>query len=400
MNDLTKMLLWQAGIQIPGLIMGAKGSGDDAAANREIQMANVGTGQANTLAGYYGQQTPGYAAALDSIGAPLGHALQRADFAKKRSFLFDGPGGGPQYIRPQGYMNAYLPSLPRFDSAKPFFSDEAMLASEVPYWQSISALTGGKVGPGFQAAGYSSQPASMAQYAVNQSLWRDANEKARQEMEIKALLSPQQQAVQQALQPEKKKGTPWWKKALGIGGMIGSMFIPGMQALGPVAMGLLRAGVGAASGALVGGKKGALLGGAMGGISSLPISGIQNIPGIGSAPGAKGMTGLKNLFTGNFMGTPQFPNRVNDAMSTALAKQGGGGSNWASALGTIFGGGGGGGYGYPGGYGGWPGTPPYFPPNGGVYPPQWPLTNGQYNPFAPWWKNYPIMMDYGSGGPQ
>jgi len=365
MNDLTKMLLWQAGIQIPGLIMGAKGSGDDAAANREIQMANVGTGQANTLAGYYGQQTPGYAAALDSIGAPLGHALQRADFAKKRSFLFDGPGGGPQYIRPQGYMNAYLPSLPRFDSAKPFFSDEAMLASEVPYWQSISALTGGKVGPGFQAAGYSSQPASMAQYAVNQSLWRDANEKARQEMEIKALLSPQQQAVQQALQPEKKKGTPWWKKALGIAGTIGSMFIPGGTAL--AALG--RIGLGAASGALAGGKKGAFIGGALGGVSSLPIPGITNVPGIGSGANAKGMTGLKNLFTGNFMSTP-------------------------------FGGGGGGGYGYPGGYGGWPGTPPYFPPNGGFYPPQWPLTNGQYNPFAPWWKNYPIMMDYGSGGPQ
>jgi hypothetical protein len=138
----------------------------------------------------------------------------------------------------------------------------------------------------------------MAQFALNQSLYRDAYEKAQRDAQVQGMLAPQQQALQQSLQPEKKK-TPWWKKALGIAGTIGSMFIPG----GGIVAGLARAGLGAASGALAGGKKGAILGGALGTVSSLPIPGIQNIPGIGSSANAKGMTGLKNLFTGNFMGT-------------------------------------------------------------------------------------------------
>lgn len=321
MSDITKMMLWQAGLSVPGAILGARGDSQDAAANREISLINANANLLNTYGNYLqgAGGTAGYSAALDSIGSPLAHAQQRADFAKKRSFLFDGPGGGPQYIRPQGYMNSYLPSLPRFDSAKPFFSDSAMLASEMPYWQSVSALTGGKVAPGFQAAGYESQPAALAQYALNQSLYRDAYEKAQRDAKFEGMLTAQQQALNQSLQggQQQKKKTPWWKKALGIGGMIGSMFIPG----GGLIAGLARAGLGAASGALAGGTKGAILGGAMGGISSLPIKGIQNIPGIGSAPAAKGMSGLKNLATGNFMGT--LPSKQIPFKTPVMTPQGG-----------------------------------------------------------------------------
>lgn len=58
----------------------------------------------------------------------------------------------------------------------------------------------------------------------------------------------------------------FWSK-LGKIGLMAAPFIPipGMQALGPLASGLIKGGIGAASGAVSGGKKGALLGGALGG---------------------------------------------------------------------------------------------------------------------------------------
>lgn len=82
-------------------------------------------------------------------------------------------------------------------------------------------------------------------------------------------------ALNAPVEPQKKEGTPWWKKALKIGAMAAPFIAAPFT--GGASLALIGAGAGAAGGALNGGGwKGALLGAGMGAIP---------MPGVGKAAG-------------------------------------------------------------------------------------------------------------------
>jgi hypothetical protein len=112
--------------------------------------------------------------ALNSLQSPLSAANERGNFATKRAFLFGGPGGTPQYLRPgDPAVNAAMGTLPSFQSAAPFFTNEAMLSSEKPYWDAMSLTTGGRVKPQLAGAGYGAD-ATGTQDALNARSSEDA----------------------------------------------------------------------------------------------------------------------------------------------------------------------------------------------------------------------------------
>lgn len=205
------------------------------------------------------------------IGDPLSHQASRQNMALRRALLFDGPDGGPQYVRPGpsstigGYMSQ---NLPRYDSAKPFFTNEAMANAERPFWESIGGLTNGQVGPNLGAVGYgaaagSTQGGIDASNAARQTASANAQTARSQD------LANTQTAVMSALggganrsARSAKKPVSGWRRFLGAALPIAAGFIPGV---GPLASMALSAGAGAAGGLISGGgARGALTGAAFG----------------------------------------------------------------------------------------------------------------------------------------
>lgn len=104
---------------------------------------------------------------------------------------------------------------------------------------------------GFENNGFSDETEGYRQDALGR---RSAAEDQLMQMadeELAKARSMEQQAAQQS------KGTPWWKKVLGVAAGVGSAFIPG----GPAWLAPL---IGAGTGAISGGLEGAILGGAAG----------------------------------------------------------------------------------------------------------------------------------------
>lgn len=220
----------------------------------------------------------GAAQAGSQLGGPLDIQAARQKMALNRAFLFDGPDGGPQYSYPGNpEIRAAMGNLPTFASAKPFFSDQAMMSGELPFWQSIGQQTGGKVGPDFAGSGYAGAGATSSPQgsinAFNQGIQQtqSATDAAGQ-----ARLAQTQAAIQQALggnqagatgSPAKKKPGFWGKvgRVASQVAPIAAAFIPGV---GPIASLAIGGAAGAAGGALDGGGlKGALMGAGTGAAS-------------------------------------------------------------------------------------------------------------------------------------
>lgn len=285
-NDpLVQSTLIRGGLEIGGGIASGIGQGKAHDANLQAQrgqdqvaamlaMLRERGDQADTAAT---NQRLGYQASGALIGNPLDIQGSRQDMALRRALLFDGPGGGPQYVTPGpsstvgGYM---AQNLPRYDSAKPFFTDTAMAGSEKPFWDTVGGLTNGSVGPNLQSSGY--QGVGDVQGAIsggNAAKATAANLDAQNRM---AQTNQTEAAIQQALgggpngsakSSQKKEGGGFWKKLANIGLLAAP--IVAAPFTGGTSLALIGAGAGAAQGALNGGgAKGALIGGAMGLASS------------------------------------------------------------------------------------------------------------------------------------
>jgi hypothetical protein len=210
------------------------------------------------------------------IGDPLSHQKSRQDMALRRALLFDGPDGGPQYVRPgpQSTVGGYMAqNLPRYDSAKPFFTNEAMAAGERPFWESIGGLTQGQVGPNLGAVGYGNAGGGVqggidASNAARQSTAQAAgqartNDQANTQSAVMSALGGGANGA--AGQTQQKKGGGFWKTLGNIGLMAAPFVAAPFTGGSSLAMLGIGAGTGAARGLLNGGgAKGALTGAATG----------------------------------------------------------------------------------------------------------------------------------------
>lgn len=308
-SDASKAALLSGIFNVGGSVLGTVGASKTAEAQRQTDQANALTqallglqnqrNDQNTFWPGLTQKGSGAAAAL--FGDPLAIAAKRQAMAKQREFLFGGPGGTPQWIKPPSGSAVRMPDMPDFGGAKGFYTDQAMLQSELPYWQAISQMTGGKVSPSFMGTGYGATPAGFATGAMDKYSGAVQQDWANREKTSNDQINATQLAVQQALgqqpQQQQKKKTSFWKK-LGKGLLMAAPIIAAPFTAGlslPLAM-AVQGGIGAASGALTGGGvKGALLGGALGAAGgAMPgghlAAGATRAP-IGGLSGALGMAG-------------------------------------------------------------------------------------------------------------
>lgn len=279
-NDpLVQATLMRGGMDIAGGIFSGVGQGkmndaQIAAQNSRdqvsalIAMLRERGNQADSQAQ---NQRLGFQGAAAAIGSPLDHQKSRQDMALQRALLFDGPGGGPQYSMPgSSAIRATMGNLPRFDSAKPFFSDDAMAAAESPFWQSVGGLTGGQVRPNLPGVGYQGAGAQGTQNGLDTFNNDQASQVAARNASQTAQIDQTQAAINQALgspgsgaSGAAKKGPGFWGKLGRIGlqvAPIAAAFIPGV---GPLASMAIAGAAGGARGAMDGGGwKGALKGGA------------------------------------------------------------------------------------------------------------------------------------------
>lgn len=250
--------IWAAIIQAGGAgLAGAAGASQQGKATElDAQQQKIAT-----LMALMGDQSSRSGAAMSAMGGPLDLANQRGNFATKREFLFGGPGGSTQWIRPgDAAVNEAMGTMPDLSGAKRFFTDEAMMESERPWWQGMSGLTGGKITPNLGAAGY--QGAGGVQAGLDAGAKTDANDYAQQRAAIMQAL----QGDQAKKEEEKKSGGGFWSKLgkglLGVAPLIAAPFTGGMSLAAQAA---LMGGLGAA-GAVAngGGLGGAALGGLTG----------------------------------------------------------------------------------------------------------------------------------------
>lgn len=257
-------------------------------------------------------QRLGMQAAGSLLESPLKQQNERQNMALRRALLFDGPGGGPQYVRPgpQSTVGGYMAqNLPRYDSARPFFTDSAMANAEVPFWETVAGLTGGQVRPNLPGSGY--QGVGEAQGRIDAASSSAAGAVAARNSALSDEMTNTRAAVTQALGSPAQTGRTggrgrggFWR-TLGRIGAVAAPFIAAPFTGGSsLAMLGIGAGAGAASGALGGGGMRGALTGALSGAATSALPGMLR----GRMPRGVGFEGntdiIGRLAPGQGMPTP------------------------------------------------------------------------------------------------
>lgn len=330
LGDRTQASVLDGAFRLGGGILSGMGAGkqNDAllAANKErdqvdalIRMLglNQNQDQFEETSKRLGMQSAGA-----QLGGPLDIQADRQKMALNRAFLFDGKDGGPQYSLPgpQSTIGGFVGNLPRFDSAKPFYSDSAMMNAELPFWQTIGQQTGGQVGPNFQNSGY--QGGGAAQGSIDGYNKGVQQDQAAAQASSRGRMDQTQAAIQQALSSsaagaagagsEREKKPGFWNKL----GRVAAFAAPVIAApfTGGASLALIGAGAGAAGAALNGGGVGgaikggllgagtSMIGGALSGGGSPTMSNAlgKAFPNM-SAPAGQLMYGAGQKATGGIM---------------------------------------------------------------------------------------------------
>jgi hypothetical protein len=187
-----------------------------------------------------------------------------------------------------------------------FSSLPGMAGAEAQYWKQLSPHTGSM--PDLSKVGYG-QAGADAQRGMNLNpgIFSQAANGA----------PPKGYEYDKKTGQLKKKGTPWWKKALAIGGSVVGAIATGGMSL-PIQAAVMG-GIGAAGGGLVGGKKGALMGG-LGGAAAGAVGGLVNGPaqaGAGFARDAVNSTAQRALGTG----TPWWKTALGQGAQATFGRQ-------------------------------------------------------------------------------